>query len=104
MAIIGWGGMTFFIIAGLVILIWIIIGIKKMRHKIFAILLIALILLLYLNPSFIFRGQDIDFKSISGIQTVTKLSLSWLGSLFSSLKSITTNAIKLDWKGNSTTG
>jgi hypothetical protein len=29
-----------------------------------------------------------------------RIYLSWLGTIFTNAKSITTNAIKMDWKGN----
>ncbi len=97
-------GLTVFIIAALIIAIWIIVEIKRMRHKIFAIFLIALVLFLYISSTFVFKGHDIDFKTFSGISTATNLYFSWLGSIFGNIKSITTSAIKMDWKGNATVG
>ena len=97
-------GLTIFIIVALVIAIWIVVQIKHMRHKIFAIVLIALVLFLYVSSTFIFKDQDIDFKTISGVTTASRLYFSWLGSIFVNIKSITTSAIKMDWEGNSTSG
>ena len=97
-------GITIFIIVALIIAIWIIVQIRHMRHKIFAILLIALILFLYISSSFVFKGQDIDFKTVSGMMTAAKLYFSWFGSIFVNIKSITASAIKMDWKSNSTSG
>lgn len=93
---------TLFVIALLIITIWILIELKRFRHKIFAVFLIGLILFLYLSSIFVFRGQDLDFKSVSGVITSTKIYFSWLGSVFGNLKSITTNAIKMNWKANET--
>jgi len=97
-------GVTFFIVAALIIFIWIVIELKRVRHKVFAIFLILLILFLYFSSSFVFEGQDIDFKSISGVTDASKLYFSWFGSIFTNLKTITTNAIKMDWKNNETIG
>ncbi len=97
-------GITIFIVAALIIAIWIIIEMKRVRHKIFAIFLIILILFLYISSTFVFKGHDIDFKTVSGMTTAAKLYFSWLGSIFGNIKSITTSAIKMDWKGNSTSG
>lgn len=97
-------GITIFIIAALIIVIWIVIEVKRMKHKIFAIFLIALILFLYISSTFVFKGHDINFKTVSGMTTATKLYFSWLGSIFGNMKSITTSAVKMDWKGNSTSG
>ncbi len=95
-------GVTLFIIGILVIAIWIIIEAKRMRHKIFAIFLIALILFSYISASIIFKGQDIDLKSIPGVITASKIYFSWLGSVFNNLKQITTKVIKMDWGTNKT--
>ena len=97
-------GITIFIIAALIIAIWIIIEVKRMRHKVFAVFLIVLILFLYISSTFVFKGQDIDFKTVSGMTTASKLYFTFLGSIFENIKSITTSAIKMDWKGNSTSG
>ena len=97
-------GITIFIIVALIIAIWIIVEAKRMRHKIFAIFLIALILFLYISSTFVFKGHDIDFKTVSGMTTATKLYFSWIGSIFGNMKSITTSAVKMDWKGNVTSG
>ena len=95
-------GVALFVIVILVIAIWIIIEAKRMRHKLFAIFLIALILFSYISAALIFRGQDIDFKSIPGIITATRLYFSWLGSVFTNLKHITTGAVGMDWGTNET--
>ncbi len=97
-------GVTIFIIAALVIAIWVIVELKRVRHKIFAIFLIGLILFLYFSSAFVFKEQDIDFKTISGLTTAGKLYFTFLGSIFGNLKTITTNAIKMDWKNNETIG
>jgi len=95
-------GVVFFIIAILVIAIWVIIEAKRMRHKIFAIFLIALILFSYISASLIFKGQDIDLKTVPGVVIASKIYFSWLGSVFNNLKQITTKAIKMDWGTNKT--
>ena len=95
-------GITIFVIAALIIAIWIVIELKRMRHKVFAVFLVALILFLYISSTFVFKEQELDFKTVSGITTATKLYFSWLGSIFVNVKSITTSAIKMDWQGNTT--
>ncbi len=95
-------GITLIIISGLIIAIWIIIEIKRLRHKLFAIALIALILFTYISFTVTLSEKDIDFKTASGLMTASKLYFSWLGSLFGNLKSITTYAIQMDWDSNET--
>jgi len=77
--------------------IWILIEVKRMRHKLFAIFLIVLILVTYLSVSNIIKKNDIDIKTADGFAKTTKIYFSWLGSAFLNMKSITTNAVKMDW-------
>jgi hypothetical protein len=91
-----------FIVAILVIGIWVLIEIKRMRHKVFAIILIALILFSYISASLIFKGQNIDYKTVPGLLQATKIYFSWLGSVFINLKSITTHAVQMNWGVNQT--
>ena len=90
-------GVTLFIVAVLVIAIWVIIEIKRLKHKIFAIFLIALIIFSYISVSVLFKDRPIDFKSPSGLMSAGKIYLSWLGSVFINFKAITGDAVKMDW-------
>jgi hypothetical protein len=90
-------GITLFIVAILIIAIWVIIEVKRLRHKIFALFLIALILFTYVSFTVSLRGQDIDMTTVPGVMAASKLYMSWLVSVFNNLKSITTQAISLDW-------
>lgn len=95
-------GVTVLVITGLIAAIWIIIEIKRMKHKIFAIFLIALILFLYFTFTLATNGKDINFKTVDGIKSAGQIYFSWFGSFFSNLKELTSNVIHMDWKGNST--
>jgi len=90
-------GTTLFVIAVLIIAIYVLVEIKRLRHKIFAIFLIGLILFTYISFSVVLKDQEIDYKTIPGVTAASKLYFSWLFSVFGNLKSITTNAIKMDW-------
>jgi len=96
-------GVTLFVIAVLIIAIWVIIEVKRFRHKLFAIFLIILILFTYLSFTAVLKGKDVDLKSVSGITEAGKLYFVWLGSVFTNLRSITTHAIDMDWKDNNRT-
>ena len=85
------------IIAILVISIWVIIELKRLRHKVFAIVLIALILFFYISIPYTLKDQDINFKTTEGIFEGAKIYGAWMASAFGNIKSITTNAIKMDW-------
>lgn len=97
-------GVAVLVISVLIIAIWIIIEVKRLKHKLFAIFLIGLILFAYLSFTFSLRGQDIDFKTVPGMIEASKIYFSWIGSAFSNMKSITSNAIKMDWGINESVG
>ena len=90
------------VISVLVIAIWIIVEMKRMRHKVFAVFLIALVLFSYISFSFVLKNKDVDLMTIEGMTTATTLYFSWLGTVFSNFKTITSKAIKMNWKGNET--
>ncbi|MCF7910066.1 hypothetical protein K9L16_00135 [Candidatus Pacearchaeota archaeon] len=90
-------GILFLVTAVLIAGIWIVIELKRFRHKISAIILIALILFFYLSLTFVFKNNDLNFGTIDGLTQGTKLYFSWLGSIFDNIKEITLNAIKMDW-------
>ncbi len=93
-------GVTFVVLSVLVAVIWVTIEMKRLKHKLFAIFLISLILFGYISFTFVLKGQDLDLKSVSGMVTAGKIYTSWLGSVFSNMKSITAYAVKKDWAVN----
>jgi ABC-type microcin C transport system permease subunit YejE len=95
-------GTTLITVVVLVVAIWIFIEMKRFKHKIFAILLILLILFTYMSFAATIKGKDLDFKSIDGIKEAGQLYFSWLGSIFGNLKSLTSNAISMNWSVNKT--
>jgi len=92
-------GVTFLVVAIAVVAIWIIIELKRLKHKIFAICLIALIIFSYLSAAFLFKDQDLDFTSIDGLLAAGDIYFSWLASVGQNLWSLSGNAIRMDWKG-----
>jgi len=95
-------GVTVLVIAALCLVIWVVIEIKRMKHKLFAIFLIFLLLFSYLSFLFVFKDKDTDFTTVPGLTEAGKLYFSWLGSVFGNLKSVTSYTIQMDWEGNST--
>lgn len=95
-------GVTLFIIAALIIAIWVFIEMKRMRHKVFAIFIIALILFSYISFTVVLKDSNVELKTIPGMIDAGKLYFAWIGSMFGNMKSITTYAVKMDWKGNET--
>ncbi len=94
-------GVALVVVGILIAAVWVFIEIKRLRHKMFAIFLIGLIIFVYITASMTFKGNDVDFGSVSGIMRAGSLYFSWLKVAISNLGSITSNAIKLDWGGDS---
>lgn len=85
------------IVAVLIISVWIIIEIKRFKHKLFALILIALILFTYIGFTAVVSGKDLDLKTAKGLTEASKIYFSWLYSIGENFKKITINAIKMDW-------
>jgi hypothetical protein len=95
-------GISMLIIAISIIGIWVIMEARRMKHKIFAVFLIGLILFSYFSFSLVLKEKEIDFKSLDGLKVAGNLYVSWLGSVFVNFKTLTTKAIQMNWKGNET--
>jgi len=95
-------GTTLIIVLVLVAIIWIFVEVKRFKHKAVAILLILLILFTYISFVATVKGKNIDLKTMSGIKQAGQLYLSWLGSVFGNIKTLTSNAIHMDWGANKT--
>lgn len=95
-------GTNILVLCIIVVGIWVLIEVKRLKHKIFAIFLIGLILFSYFSFAAIFGESDINFKSIDGITEAGQIYFSWIYSLFGNFKTITTNAISMNWGVNET--
>ena len=90
-------GIVLFIIAALIIITWIINFVSAVKYKAFAIFLVVLIVFTYVSFSVAVRDQGIDLTTFSGLTIASKLYFSWLVSVFENVKTLTAQAIKLNW-------
>ncbi|MCL5018349.1 MAG: hypothetical protein M1416_01115 [Candidatus Pacearchaeota archaeon] len=95
-------GVIFFIVAVLIVAVWVLFKLKAVQHKFITFLLIVLILFSFFSFYLAFNGKDISIKKISDLEKVTNLYFSWLGNVFNNMKFITTQAVKMNWEGNKT--
>ncbi|MFH1308270.1 MAG: hypothetical protein ABIH72_05445 [archaeon] len=96
-------GLLFWLVGiGLILVIFMFLKAKDMRHKIYAITIVLLILFFYISASKIFTASPVDVKSFDGVVQGGKLYFSWLGHAFSIAKDITGKVVSADWSGNST--
>jgi hypothetical protein len=90
-------GVALVVIIAIVLFIWLYFELKKFKHKIWAMLIIAAILFGYFSFSVTLKGQDINYASIDGIMEAGGIYFSWIGGIFGNLKSITGGAVQMDW-------
>jgi uncharacterized membrane protein len=95
-------GVTLIVVGVLIAAIWIIIEMQRMKHKLYAVLLIALILFLYLTVTFALKGQDIDLKTVSGLGKAVGIYFNFIVSSLGNLKTLTSHAVQMDWEANET--
>lgn len=95
-------GNILLIVVVLMVFVWLFIEFKRAKHKLLAIFLIFLLLFTYWGFVASIKDKDINFKSLDGIKTAGQLYFAWLGNVFTNLKSLTGNAVKMDWKGEQT--
>ena len=93
-------GGTLFTILVIIIAVWLVIEVVKLRHKIIAVLLIGLVLFTYFSFTGVIDNNDIELRSISDFVEAGKLYVNWLGTLLNNVKTVTSYAISLDWMGN----
>ncbi len=89
---------TIIFMSVLIAVIWILVEVKRLKHKVVAMALIALIIFSYLSFFAVFNDKKADLKTPSGLLDASKLYFAWILSVFDNLKTLTANAIHLDWK------
>lgn len=83
--------------------IWLVLGLKRFKHKALAIFLIAIVLFSYFSFTAVFRDKKPDLSSMDGIKEAGQIYYLWLSSVFLNVKSLSSNAVKMDWGVNNTT-
>jgi hypothetical protein len=78
-------------------LVYVFFTLKKYRHKVWAFLLISIIIFLFITGTIAFAGKGINFQTNDGLKQAGNLYVAWLGHSLSNLKVLTGNAIKMDW-------
>jgi hypothetical protein len=93
---------TILIIVILIIAILMIFRFKKIKYKLLFLFLIALILFSIFTFNSAFNGKGFSINNISDFGKIIKIYFSWLGNAFNNLKTISGQAVKMDWRGNIT--
>ena len=92
----------FIVMSVLVIGIWVLIEVKRLKHKLFAIAMVGLIIFGYISFVSCTSGENLDLTTVAGLTDASKIYFSWLGMVFGNFKTITSNVVKMDWETNET--
>ena len=89
-------------ISWIVIIILVVIGIisikmNHLKHRMFVIILVLIALFLYSSMALVTTQNDLDFNSTEGFFKTIKVYGGWLANGFKNFKTITGNAVKMDW-------
>ena len=90
------------IVIAIILVIFVLIKMRYVKHKLGWLIILGVVLMLYIGFLASTSGKNINYDSWDGTQTAIKLYLSWMGHNINNLKTITANAIKLDWNPNVT--
>jgi hypothetical protein len=89
--------MYWVIILCLAVLAFAFLKMNHARHSLFFVVIILLLLFVYITVSRVVKENNINIKSLEGIEKASRVYFSWLGVFFGNLGEITGNAIKMDW-------
>ena len=90
----------------LIVVIFIVIAMfvlktNHFRHKMWIIMLILLGIFLYLSISVVQTKYDLKVSSVDDFLGATKIYIGWLSNGFGNLKTLTGDAVKMDWTNSS---
>lgn len=77
---------------------------KFFNHRFSWILTLIVVLVLIGGFLLAIAGKGVDLTTKEGIGAAFKLYVAWFGNTLDNTKTLTSNAIKMDWSGNSTSG
>jgi len=95
-------GFSWILVGVLIVLILIFFKFKDVKHRVFSISLILLVLFFYMT--FTNVASDVNLNSVEGIVKAGELYFVWLGNAVKNVVGITSSAIHMNWEQNITGG
>ncbi len=92
--------MNWIILLVLVGVLFFIQKVNHLKHRFSLTAIIILVIFTYVTFSYAISGENLDLKSAEGIGRGMKIYFSWLAGSADNVKSITANAINMDWTKN----
>lgn len=94
------------ILIGVVVMaiaIWVFAELKRFSHRIFAVVLIIAVLLIYSSFAFVSLSKQISLSGFDKVKEAGGIYLSWIGTVFQNFIALTGNAAKMNWSPNNIT-
>ena len=89
--------MIWVIVAVLVIIALFILKANHFKHRLWVLILISITIFLILSVTVVYSKYNLEFNSVDSSINSAKIYFGWLANGFTNLKSLTGNAIKMDW-------
>lgn len=80
--------------------VFVVLRTVRIRHKLKWVLILLLGLFVYLTFMLSIAGENISLTSLAGVRRASGIYFSWLANAFDNLRTLTANAIKMDWNLN----
>ncbi len=89
--------MNWLLIIIAIVIVLMFLKFRHVKHRTFAIIIILLLAFFYVSYTKVMATQNLDLKSLSGIDNAARLYFSWLYSAGINVKALAGNAIHMDW-------
>lgn len=94
---------TWIVIGALLVLGIIAIRMNHLKHRLFILLLVTIVLFLYVSTVLVKAKYDLDLTTPNGIVMAGKIYVGFLANGFNNMLAITGHAVKLDWTNTNAT-
>ncbi len=94
---------SWMIIGVLVIAALIALKMNHLRHRLWILGLVFLALFLYTSAAIVYHENELKFDTTEGIFSSIKIYIGWLSNGFQNLKTLSGNAVDLDWADSNET-
>ncbi len=89
--------LSWMVIGVLVIAAVIALKMNHLRHKLWIIALIFFALFLYTTASIVYNENELQLNTVEGVFGAVKVYIAWLANGFGNLKTLTGNAVEMNW-------
>lgn len=93
---------TWFLVAILILIVYLVMKVSSKKQEVAIGMTWFLFLFIVFTTTYLYISSDYKLTTFDGFAGFVKHYFSWLGAMFENVKTITTNAINLDWGANHT--